>query len=54
VQREGPLKKIPVGQVRQGMYLHRLDGAWLDTPFWRRAFVLEDAADLRSLKGSGI
>ena len=36
------------------MYLHRLDGSWLKTPFWRRAFVLEDPADLQSLRGSGI
>jgi len=54
VQLDGPLKKIPVGQVREGMYLHRLDGSWLSTPFWRRAFVLQDPADLHSLKDSGI
>lgn len=51
---DGALKKIPVAQVRQGMYLHRLDGSWLKNPFWRRAFVLEELADLQSLRGSGI
>ena len=51
---DGALKKIPVAQVRQGMYLHRLDGSWLKTPFWRRAFVLEELADLQTLRGSGI
>jgi len=54
VELDGALKKISVAQVRQGMYLHRLDGSWLKTPFWRRAFVLEDPADLQSLRGSGI
>ncbi|WPB59280.1 HD-GYP domain-containing protein [Xylophilus sp. GOD-11R] len=36
------------------MFLHRLDGSWLNSPFWRRAFVIEDDADLHSLKTSGI
>lgn len=48
------MKKIPVERVRQGMFLHRLEGSWLRTPFWRRAFVLEDVADLRLLRQSGI
>ena len=51
---DSTLKKIPVGHVRQGMFLHRLEGPWMQTPFWRRAFVLDDPADLLSLKSSGI
>jgi len=29
------LKKIPTRQLRLGMHLHALEGAWIDHPFWR-------------------
>ena len=48
------LKKIAVNQLRMGMHLHRLDGAWIDHPFWKARFVIEDAADLKRLHGCGI
>jgi HD-GYP domain-containing protein (c-di-GMP phosphodiesterase class II) len=48
------LKKIPVHQLRLGMHLHALEGPWIDHPFWRRRFVLGDAADLNRLRGSGV
>ncbi|NDY89818.1 HD-GYP domain-containing protein [Ideonella livida] len=46
------LKKIPVHQVRLGMHIHGLEGAWLDHPFWKSRFVLQDPADLAKLQGS--
>ncbi len=48
------LKKISVDQLRVGMYLHRLDGAWIDHPFWRTKFVLSDPDDLRKLAASAV
>ncbi|WP_326830376.1 HD-GYP domain-containing protein [Xylophilus rhododendri] len=36
------------------MFLHRLEGSWLESPFWRRAFVIQDEAIVDSLRGSGI
>ena len=48
------LKKISVDQVRVGMYLHALEGAWIDHPFWKNQFVIGDAADLRKLRDSKI
>lgn len=48
------LKKIPVAQVRLGMHLHALDGAWLDHPFWKSKFVIRDQEDLRKLQSSGL
>lgn len=48
------LKKIPVSQMRVGMHLHALEGSWLDHPFWRTRFVLNDAADLRKLQASAV
>lgn len=48
------LKKIPVGDLRIGMHLHELCGAWLDHPFWKTKFVLDDPEDLRKLHTSGV
>lgn len=46
------LKKITVDQVRLGMHLHALEGAWIDRPFWKTRFVVSDPADLRKLRDS--
>jgi hypothetical protein len=48
------LQKIRVDQLRLGMHLHELCGAWLDHPFWKTKFVLRDPADLKKLLDSGI
>ncbi len=48
------LKKVPVDQLRIGMHLHELCGAWLDHPFWKTKFVLDDPQDLRKLLDSGV
>jgi putative nucleotidyltransferase with HDIG domain len=48
------LKKIRVDQVRLGMHLHELVGAWLEHPFWKMRFVLRDPADLAKLRASGV
>ncbi len=48
------LKKISVDQVRLGMHLHALEGAWIDHPFWKSSFVIADTADLRKLRQSNV
>jgi HD-GYP domain-containing protein (c-di-GMP phosphodiesterase class II) len=48
------LKKIPVTQMRLGMHLHALEGAWIDHPFWKSRFVLRDPADLQRLRDSAV
>jgi len=48
------LKKIRVDQVRLGMHLHAMEGAWIDHPFWKTRFVITDAADLRKLRDSSV
>lgn len=48
------LKKIAVSQLRLGMHLHALEGAWLNHPFWKTKFVLDDPADLERLRSSGV
>ena len=48
------LKKIPVSQARVGMHLHKLEGAWLNHPFWKTKFTITDPEDLRRLQSSGV
>jgi HD-GYP domain-containing protein (c-di-GMP phosphodiesterase class II) len=48
------LKKIPVSDVRLGMHLHALEGAWIDHPFWKSKFVIRDREDLAKLHASGL
>jgi HD-GYP domain-containing protein (c-di-GMP phosphodiesterase class II) len=48
------LKIISTKQVRLGMFIQELKGAWIDHPFWKKAFKLEDSADLKSLQTSVI
>jgi hypothetical protein len=48
------LKKVPVDQLRLGMHLQEMCGAWIDHPFWKTKFVLTDAADLKKLQQSGV
>lgn len=48
------MKKVSVGQVRLGMFIHRLEGDWLDHPFWKSRFVLKTERDLQKLRESVI
>ena len=48
------LKKIPVDQLRVGMYLHDFDAGWLDHSFWRTRFVLRDEADVAKVRASDV
>jgi len=48
------LKKIPVEQIRLGMHLEAFCGAWLEHPFWRNKFVLNNAKDIALILESPI
>lgn len=47
-------KKIPVGNIRTGMYIQELCGSWMDHPFWKKSFLLESPEDLNTLQTCGI
>lgn len=36
------------------MYVHKLGGSWLENPFWKKAFLLTDAEQLRKVVRSGL
>lgn len=48
------LKKVGVQHLRLGMHIHELCGSWMDHPFWRTKFLLEDAEDIRRLRESSV
>lgn len=48
-----PLKKVPVARVTRGMYVHKICGKWLDHPFWRGSFLVEDDETLATLRTLG-
>jgi HD-GYP domain-containing protein (c-di-GMP phosphodiesterase class II) len=48
------LKTIPTTQVKLGMHIHALNGAWVEHPFWKTKFVLEDPTDLKKLLASNV
>lgn len=47
-------RAIEVDQLQVGMYLHKLCASWLDHPFWRKSFLIEDAQTLKTIIESGI
>ncbi len=48
------LKRIDVKHLRVGMYLHELCGKYMDHPFWRSKFMLEDKHAIDQLLSSPI
>ncbi|MDA8329241.1 MAG: HD-GYP domain-containing protein [Betaproteobacteria bacterium] len=47
-------KKININELKTGMYIDELCGSWMDHPFWKATFKLEDPNDLVSLHHSSI
>ncbi|MFA6119731.1 MAG: HD-GYP domain-containing protein [Sideroxydans sp.] len=47
-------KKIPVRNIRLGMYIQELCGSWMDHPFWKKSFLLESPQDLNTLQTCGL
>ncbi len=48
------LKRIAVKDVRMGMFITELCGSWMEHPFFKTKFLLEENHDLESLIKSGI
>lgn len=40
------IKKVPVGKLRVGMFVSKLDRDWLDTPFLLQGFHIEEEDDI--------
>jgi len=48
------LRRVPLDEVRLGMFVHAMEGSWLQHPFWRRRFLLDKEQDLQRLLDSDI
>lgn len=48
------LKKISVEHLRVGMHLHAFCGSWMDHPFWRTHFTIDNPRDLQLICASKI
>lgn len=48
------VRKVPTSQLKVGMYLHKLAGSWLQHPFMRSSFLLEDPDDIKKILQAGI
>ena len=48
------LKRIPIEQLCVGMFLQKLEGSWLEHPFWRNAFLIKTQSELNELIASGV
>jgi hypothetical protein len=44
------LKKIKTSELRVGMFVTELCGSWIDTPFWKKSFLLSDSAELLEIR----
>jgi putative nucleotidyltransferase with HDIG domain len=48
------LKRIACDEVRLGVFIRSFEGSWLDHPFWRRSFVLDDPRDVEKVRRSDV
>ena len=47
------LKKIAIAKVRAGMFLHSVEGSWLNHSMWKMRFVIEDEETLARVRECG-
>lgn len=48
------LKRISVKQLVVGMHLKEFCGSWMEHPFWRTGFVIDDPKDIERIHASSI
>ncbi|GGK00716.1 HD-GYP domain-containing protein [Pseudomonas matsuisoli] len=48
------LKRIQVTDLQLGMYVQEFCGSWMDHPFWKAKFVVDQPKDLQRIRECGI
>lgn len=48
------IKKIPVNELKLGMFIHDLHSSWINHPFWKSSFLLTEEDELDKLINCGI
>src|SRR5262245_54940709 len=52
--RHGERKRIPITQLRVGMYVAGMDCSWFRTPFLKHRFLVQSVAQIERLQRSNI
>jgi putative nucleotidyltransferase with HDIG domain len=47
------LKKIPIAQIEAGMFIHSVEGPWLDHDLWKTRFLIKDEKMLATVRQCG-
>ncbi len=47
-------KKINVNDLVVGMYLAEVDGAWINSPFWRSRFLISNMTEVEQIRSSNV
>lgn len=48
------LKKISYAQIRLGMFVHKIEGSWLKSPFWQSSFLIDNSQVIATLGANRI
>ncbi|MEW8625628.1 MAG: HD-GYP domain-containing protein [Candidatus Thiodiazotropha sp.] len=48
------IKQVRIDELRIGMYVHRLEASWVDHPFLRNQFKINQISDIKKIRKSGI
>ena len=48
------IKKIPIAQLKLGMFIHDLNCGWINHPFARNRFMVDNATTLNKILGIGV
>lgn len=48
------LKRIKVADARVGMFIQEFCGSWMDHPFWKTRFLLDNDRDLQRIRDSAV
>ena len=48
------IKKIPIDQIKIGMYIHDLNCGWIDHPFALNRFMIDDISTLNRILATGV
>lgn len=48
------LKRIAVKDIKLGMFICEFCGSWMEHPFWKTRFLLDDEKDMQAIVASGI
>lgn len=50
----GTLRRVAVADLREGMFVQKFVGSWINHPFWRSAFTIDDAQTLAAIRASSV